>query len=215
MKAQRSKTLKLTITATLGLCLAVLLAIPPRTSAQDNWHRRATIITFNAPGAGSSSYQGTNPSSINPAGAITGIWADSQNAIHGFLRSPDGHFTEFDAPGAVNGTFAYNINPEGAIAGNYLDASNVWHSFLRAPDGTFTEFEAPGAGTGTGQGTIVGSIEDLNPEGAVAGAYVDTGSTLAGTAVFQAFVRAPDGSFTEFGAAGAGSGPEQGTNGGH
>jgi hypothetical protein len=145
MKAQTSKTLKLTVSAALALCLAVLLAIPPRTSAQDNWHRRATIITFNAPGAGTSAYQGTNPASINPAGAIAGYYADSQNAIHGFLRAPDGSFTEFDAPGAVNGTFAYNINPEGAIAGMYLDANYVWHCFLRAPDGTFTAFEAPGA----------------------------------------------------------------------
>jgi hypothetical protein len=212
MKAKRSKTLKLTNTAAFALCLAGLLAIPPRTQAQGNGRQKATIITFNAPHAGTSAYQGTNPASINPAGAIAGYYADSQNAIHGFLRAPDGSFTEFDAPGAVYGTFAYNINAEGAIAGIYLDASSLWHGFLRAPDGTFTRFEAPGAGTTTGQGTITASIDDLNPEGAIAGAYVDAGSTLTGTAVFQAFVRAPDGTFTDFSAAGAGTGPEQGTN---
>ena len=42
----------------------------------------ATITTFDGPGSIS-----TLPRSINPAGAITGVYYDASGALHGFLRS--------------------------------------------------------------------------------------------------------------------------------
>jgi hypothetical protein len=55
--------------------------------------RDGKIVTFDAPGAGSTPgtsnstwYQGTQAAAINPEGAITGYYTDANNVIHGFLR---------------------------------------------------------------------------------------------------------------------------------
>ena len=69
------------------------------------------IITFDVPGA----VNGTFPSSINPSGAITGVYLDASLANHGFLRTADGTFTLFDAPDSLL-TVPVSINPAGAIA---------------------------------------------------------------------------------------------------
>src|SRR6266496_2766750 len=49
-----------------------------------------TITTFDAPGAGTGPGQGTITFAINPAGTISGRYADAGDAIHGFVRTPDG-----------------------------------------------------------------------------------------------------------------------------
>jgi hypothetical protein len=104
------------------------------------------IITFDAPGAGTGSGQGTGCFAytdcsvlINNFGAITGYYLDANNVFHGFLRSPEGKFTTFEAPGAdttandYNGTFPYTINDQGVITGYYIDVNNVSHGFLLLP----------------------------------------------------------------------------------
>ncbi|MGB7821562.1 MAG: hypothetical protein WBL22_05150, partial [Candidatus Sulfotelmatobacter sp.] len=69
--------------------------------------------------------------------AIAGYYIDANNVNHGFLRTPDGTFTTFDAldagTGAFQGTTSSSINSEGAITGYYIDASDVYHGFLRNP----------------------------------------------------------------------------------
>jgi hypothetical protein len=76
---------------------------------------------------------------LNDWGAITGYYLDANNVYHGFVRSPQGKVTTFDAPGAdltpgdYNGTFPVSINDQGAITGYYLDAKNVNHGFLLLP----------------------------------------------------------------------------------
>ena len=47
------------------------------------------IITYDVPGAGTGAWQGTQPMTINPEGAITGSYTDSNNVVHGFLRRAD------------------------------------------------------------------------------------------------------------------------------
>jgi hypothetical protein len=47
--------------------------------------RDGAITTFDAPGAGTGSGQGTFPDDINPPGAIVGSFLDASNAFHGFL----------------------------------------------------------------------------------------------------------------------------------
>src|SRR5215813_14014885 len=93
-----------------------------------------TIISFDAPGAGTGPGQGTQPFAINPAGLITGFYIDNGDALHGFLRDGNGFVTTFDAPGAGTGsgqgTTPFSITPGGAIAGRYVDGSNVFHGFL-------------------------------------------------------------------------------------
>ena len=70
-----------------AVCLALYmpgLGLSP--TAQDD--RRATIITFDVPGAGTGAGQGTFPTTNNPSDAITGYYMDANSAFHGFLRIP-------------------------------------------------------------------------------------------------------------------------------
>jgi len=186
------------------LCLAVcMLGAGIFAKAQ-----RPRIIEFEAPGAGSTpgSGLGTQGENINPAGAITGLYADANNVMHGFLRTRQGRLITFDAPGAGTvpnlyfkstpagtyggqGTYAMSINPEGAIAGSYLDETNLGHGFLLAPHGKFTSFDDPDAGTTAYLGTFAWNI---NPAGVIAGNYWDANSIRHG------FVRTRDGKFTNF-----------------
>jgi len=116
----------------LVLCLALCTpGLSHFTSAQE-----PTFTTFDPPGSVT-----TFSSSINPAGAITGVYEDAGFVTHGFLRAPDGAITRFDPPGKLLNSVA--INPEGAITGSYVDATFVTHGFLRAPDGTFTTIDPP------------------------------------------------------------------------
>lgn len=172
--------------------LAIFIGVCAVVPAQSQ-EKEATFATFEAPGAGTGSGQGTRTQTINPAGEIAGWYSDANNVIHGFVRDPDGSFNTFEAPGAstgaYQGTYASDINPKGETTGSYYDASNVGHSFLRAYDGIFVIFNAPRAGKGAFQGTFATNI---NAEGAVAGSYFDGKGTLHG------FVRAPDGCISSF-----------------
>jgi uncharacterized membrane protein len=158
------------------------------------------IITFDAPGAGATpgSYQGTGcfgypacSGVINQWGAITGYYLDANNVFHGFIRSPKGKITTFEAPGAdtnagsFNGTLPNAINDEGVITGVYYDANGAGHGFLRVLAGAFSEFDVPG-------GSLLTIPVALNREGSV------VGSVLDGSAVWHAFERNSDGTFETF-----------------
>ena len=134
-----------------ALCLVLcLLGWSVSTSAQE-----PRFVSFDAPGADLTpgDNNGTYPSSINAWGFITGSYQGADTVFHGFLRSPEGKFTTFEAPGAdttagsYNGTSPSSINDLGAIVGNYDDANGFSHGFLRSPDGKFTPFDVPGAAT--------------------------------------------------------------------
>ena len=96
------------------MCLFSTLAVPILFAAQNGKNHQPTFTTFDLPG---SPY--TLPSSINPAGAITGVYYDASLVQHGFLRVPDGTFTSFDPPGSIFITTS-GINPAGAITGVLL-----------------------------------------------------------------------------------------------
>ena len=178
------------------------------------------IILLDAPGAGSQpgTGQGTTAYSINDLGEIAGAFQDDNNVFHGFVRSPSGSFAIFDAPGAGTGplppqdcflvcgqgTAALNINLRGEAAGMYIDANNFAHGFVRSRDGKITTFDAPDASP-QGLGTFVCEETCLSPQGAVTGFYFDSNDTVHG------YVRAPDGSVTEFDGPEAGTGAFQGT----
>ena len=171
---------------------------------------QAQIITFDAPGAGTISGQGTIPNSINPSGTVTGFDRDANWVRHAFVRSSHGSITIIDDPhagtcsspcGSANsgpGTRAYSINAAGTIIGYYTATpSGPARGFARSSGGTFTAIDAPDAGTdGTqGQGTYPGSQSGpytINQAGVITGFYVDSLNGQHG------FVRTTDGTITEF-----------------
>jgi hypothetical protein len=149
------------------------------------------LTTFDAPGAGTGLYQGTGCPGcnlgVNHWGAIAGTYTDANNVFHGFLRSSEGKFTTFEAPGAdttpgsYNGTGCFSdcpvgLNDWGVITGSYWDSNNVQHGFLRTPDGSFVTVDPPGsAGT---------QPESINDSGAITGYYLDANN------VYHGFLRA-------------------------
>ena len=159
------------------------------------------ITTFAAPdggtgvnlatGQGQGTYElgfiGNGSSVINLAAAITGYYFDPSNALHGFLRTPQGAIAEFDVgPAGVDpstgnpyGTAPSTINLEGAIVGYYLDANFVNHGFLRAPQGRITELDVPSAGAVPGQyqGTVACSN---NLAGVITGFWIDASNVVHG-----------------------------------
>jgi hypothetical protein len=183
--------------STIAMPLVFALAISVHAHAQK-------IVPFDAPGADTAagSGNGTFASGINNWGVVAGSYIDANDVYHGFLRSPEGSFTTFEAPGAdttpgsFNGTGPNSVNDLGAITGEYYDASGFGHGFLRSPEGKFTTFEVPGA---AGYGTTPIAI-DL--EGGVVGYFTDS------TYAFHSFLRSPDGHFTTW------NGPDQCTGNG-
>jgi len=187
------------LTAVLVSSTLALGVVVPAQAAEEF---QPKIITFDAPGAGTGPYQGTGcyvsdcTVLINKEGAITGYFLDANNVFHGFLRSPNGRMTVFDAPGAdtnagdFNGTFPSAINDAGEITGFYADVSGGAHGFLRSPTGVFTNFDVKGSPIGT---TIA---VGLNLEGAIVGLSTDQNGA------FRPFVRHPDGTFATWSVAG-------------
>lgn len=185
--------------AALTLCAAIAFTV--HTPAQQ-------LVTFDAPGSSSGVLQGTAVWGINVTGTIVGDVTDSSGGTHGYVRSPNGKFSEFDAPGAnpapgygceynLGGTCPVGINDLGWVAGWDEDAANVYHSFLRNPDGQIVTYDVPGAGTGANQGTLAQSINDW---GVVVGYYLDSSSTAHG------FLRLPDGRINTFDGSETGTG---------
>jgi hypothetical protein len=145
-----------------------------------------SFVTFDAPGAGTGPFQGTDEAGINPVETVMGFFIDSSSVFHGYVRAPDGTFTLVDVPGAGTGpgqgTQPFNINAPGDIAGAFIDPSSVNHGFLRTKSGAISTFDVSGAGTGSGQGTI--PICN-NPADAISGFDIDASGVAHG------FLRTP------------------------
>jgi uncharacterized membrane protein len=194
------KATKFRFISTLTLVTAFILPVFAAKSSD------SSILTFDAPGADTTAndFNGTIPTSINIEGVIAGYYIDSTNVLHGFLRSPEGKFTNFEAPGAdttpqsFNGTVANGINDLGEVTGYYFDVTGSQHGFVRNATGNFTTFDVPSA---AGFSNPVA----INLEGAVVGYYLDPNSQ------FHAFLRKPNGSFVSFdGPGGCDSGTSNG-----
>jgi hypothetical protein len=156
------------------------------------------MVTIDAPGAGTvpGANQGTIPESINIEGTIAGQYEDANDVFHCFLRYPDGHIVDFDAPhagtGQNQGSLAVDINTEGTVAGYTIDENNVPHGFVRSRQGTFTSFDAPEAGKDPGEGTTVTLQSGLNSRGILIGSSIVVFNRLRG------YVRERGGAVTLF-----------------
>ncbi|HUD55894.1 MAG TPA: hypothetical protein VMR02_11745 [Terracidiphilus sp.] len=170
------------------------------------------LVTFDAPNASTAPYAGTEAAAINNWGTITGDVQDTDGGVHGYVRSPDGHYAEFDVPGAnpapganclyyAGGTCPQAINDLGVIAGFDGDSSGLFHGFVRAADGRITTFDAPGA--------VVTFAFSINVWGTI------TGYSIGGNGTGHGFVRKSDGTITMFddfeGGTGSGLGTFPGT----
>jgi hypothetical protein len=158
--------------------------------------RDGTFIPFDplAPGPGSLANLGAPGGSkalgINPEGEITGYYLDVNFVAHGFLRAPNGMFTNIDPPDSLSCN-PIAINPAGAITGNYADGNTgLNRGFLRSPNGIVTSIDPPGSQSSNGT-----APQALNPAGAVTGFFQDTNAIFPG---FRAFLRTPDGTITVF-----------------
>src|SRR5205807_84513 len=142
-----------------------------------------TITPIDAPGADHTpgSFNGTFGVGLTPNGGIEGVFVDVNGVLHGFVRSTDGTFTTYDAPGAGTGagqgTLPESNNTPGAITGQFIDGNFVNHAFVRSNQGIFSTFDVPGMGTGAGQGTIP---VDNNDPGAIVGEAIDAGTVIHG-----------------------------------
>ncbi|MGD0628695.1 MAG: hypothetical protein ABR987_05055 [Terracidiphilus sp.] len=191
----------------LVFTLVTLSLTVPRALCQGPIPRCDRFVEFDAPGAGTVPYSGTEAVSINSRGVSTGYVVDNSYGTHGFVRNHDGTIIVFDAPGAspvIGGTYPVGINDRGVIAGYAIDANAVYHGFLRDPDGVFTLFDAPAVNPGVGN--YLGTApQGINTRGEVAGHY------LGGDFVAHGFLRAPDGTITVFDDPAGGVGAYQGT----
>src|SRR5205809_5858727 len=135
--------------------LAVVFLVGVLAPAISSVHAQA-ITTFDVPGS-----TRTFPTSINPAGEITGLYSDSSLHGHGFVRDGRGAITSFDVPGST-GTSPISINPAGEITGVYLDSTRQ-HGFVRDRRGTFTSFDLPAS--------FATFPRSINPAGEITGSY--------------------------------------------
>ena len=138
----------------------------------------------------------TNAVTINPGGAIAGTYTDPSGGIHGFLRTANGTVHTFDPPGSA-ATTVNVINPGETIAGTYIDASFEPHGFVRAhQQGDISTYDFPAAAPNTV--SRFATVAGINPEGSVAGSYIDTIFSPPSTydPVAHGFLRARDGTFT-------------------
>jgi hypothetical protein len=97
-------------------------------------HADGAIAEFAAPGAGTLSFTGTVPASINWLGTVVGsIQAGPPSLGDAFVRFANGTIVIFDVPvtGQV-GTNACAVNGSDEFTGYWLDANFIGHGFIAA-----------------------------------------------------------------------------------
>jgi hypothetical protein len=148
------------------------------------------ITTFEVPGAVIDATSiGTSSAYVNDLGVVGGSYFDATTFVqYGYVRTPNGRFTKFAAPGAgtveVAGTNVLAISLQGAITGFVTNNNFDALAFVRTPDGKTTSFGVPGQieGAGNSYGSAGWAI---NAEGVVAGRWRDPNYALHG------FIRKP------------------------
>lgn len=170
-------------------------------------HANGKIALLDDPGAGTpisggmSTPAGTTPSAINISGVIVGSFATPVPVTEAFLLKPQGTLVNFFTPAGSYLTQAFSINSAGTITGrtgllgaNYI---GLTYGFILEPNGQTTTFQSPSAST---TGFLNGTTSlSINRYGATTGYYYD------GNYVAHSYIRAADGTFTEFEVPGAGT----------
>jgi len=95
--------------------------------------------SFDVPFAGA---KDTEAFGVNNLGQIVGRYMKGHK-VHGFLREPNGAFSEIFFPQSTF-TAPRDVNNHGDVVGRYLDAAGVSHGFLLSK-GVYQSFDYPGA----------------------------------------------------------------------
>jgi probable HAF family extracellular repeat protein len=109
----------------------------------------------------------SEPTAINTAGEIVGVYVDATGFEHGFLDNA-GVITNIDDPSGVPGsTNLFDINDSGEMVGFYQDVNLTTHGLFTADGITFNTLDFPGGGATTATavnlvGEIVGIWTDKN-----------------------------------------------------
>ena len=143
-----------------------------------------TIITFDAPGAGTGVEQGMYAYGINSSGAITGFYVDSSRIGHAYVRTPDGAFAAIKIAHSSE-SFAVGINASGVVTGEFFVSGFGGIGYSRTAKGAISPIQARGF-----DNLQVLSIDD-------AGTITGTCGNVDGN-MTHGFVRAPDGTITLF-----------------
>jgi YVTN family beta-propeller protein len=118
----------------------------------------------------------TQANDINAHGLVLGLYADIASNLHGFTRHPDGHFQNFDFPGADN-TLPWKLNDLGQAVGGYF-TNFPQHGFVLkdaadadgpASASNYFSFDYPDS--------RVTGARGINNEGQIVGIYRLFGST--------------------------------------
>lgn len=139
-----------------GSCLAQEATAPAFTS-------------FDAPGAGTGSGQGTFPVAITWNGFIGVTVFDNNTVAHAYVRSPKGYYTAVAPPNSID-TYLAGLNSSGQIVGAFIDSKNQTHGYFRNSNGTFIQLDVPGS---TGFTNVAG----INADGQIAGTYFASGGS--------------------------------------
>lgn len=165
-----------------SLAITLFCLILPFACTRPAWSATASqsnsaIVSIDAPDAAAAMYRGTVALAIDSAGDVAGVYSDSNNVVHSFVRSAAGTITEFDAP-EVNGspdeaTIPMGFDAAGDLVGVYVDATGRTHGFMRTAAGVIASIDVSQnipAGNGISGDTIPAYVDSA---GDVAGIYVD------------------------------------------
>lgn len=127
------------------------------------------FTSFDAPGAGTGSAQGTFPVAITREGFIGLTVFDNNTVAHAYVRTPKGYYSAVAPPNSID-TYLAGLNSSGQIVGAFIDSKYQTHGYFRNSDGTFIQLDVPGA-------TVFTNVAGINAVGQIAGTYFAAGGS--------------------------------------
>ena len=169
--------------------IAVLVFVLPASA-------KPTIVTFDAPNAGTAAFTGTQAFGMSKNGEVAGTAYGNDFSVHGFVRHPDGSFLTF--PSGASYYQPYGVNVHGNVTGIFQDGSTT-EGFVAKAGGKAKVFQAS-------KDALYTAPNWIGDGGDVAG-YVGTAGSIN-----HGFVRNKKGHVNVFDAPGASLTANGGTN---
>jgi hypothetical protein len=169
------------------LCVTVGLSLAQTIGAVTTW------ATFDIPGAGTASGQGTFVQGMDANRTVAGYYVDAANVFHGFTRTSAGTVTTFDVAGAGTGPSQGTVpqGSDGGLKGYIIDGGGIIHGFVGS-----IVFDVPGSVATMARGLNAGR---------------STGNYLDSSGASHGFIRDAAGAIKTLDVPGAGTGLNEGT----